>query len=360
MAAHPIFSELFNADNEDEDVKNRSDDKGPEPEGVKTAMIDGNAYLFVSLERVGGVFAFNINNPATPIYIGYENNRDVETNGPDRGAEGIIFIDAVDSPNGKGILILANEVSSTLTIFEVNSCLALSDLVINTTDDANTFCEGEELDLMAESDASLAYQWSMDGMDLPGADESIYSADEAGFYQVYFENVDAACIGKTDSLFIEELPAPTPVISVTDGVLFTGVFDTYQWYYEGDAIDGATDLEITPEFDGEYTVVVTNEEGCSGEATYEVAYTGLASNDFSAFTIYPNPAGEFTTVAFGGLNGNGTVKLINILGEVVASQEVKSSDNGTVQLHLGQFTTGIYFVELSDGNVRHSKKLIIK
>ncbi|WP_051568403.1 choice-of-anchor I family protein [Crocinitomix catalasitica] len=360
LAAHPIFSELFNADNEDEDVKNRSDDKGPEPEGVKTAMIDGNAYLFVSLERVGGVFAFNINNPATPIYIGYENNRDVETNGPDRGAEGIIFIDAVDSPNGKGILILANEVSSTLSIFEVNSCIALSDLVINTTDDATTFCAGEELDLMAVSDADLAYQWLLDGADLLGADEAIYSADEAGFYQVYFENTDAACIGKTDSLFIDELPTPTPVISVTDGVLFTGVFDTYQWFYEGEAIDGANDLEITPEFDGEYTVVVTNEEGCTGVATYEVAYTGLAANDFGAFTVYPNPAGEYTTVEFGMLNGNGTVKLINILGEVVISHEIQSSNNGSMQLDLGQFTTGIYFVELSDGKTSQSKKLIIK
>ena len=89
-------------------MKNRSDDKGPEPEGITTAEIDGNQYVFVSLERIGGVMIFNVNDPQAPVYVGYSNNRTLAGNGPDLGAEGIIYISKEESPNGNALVILAN------------------------------------------------------------------------------------------------------------------------------------------------------------------------------------------------------------------------------------------------------------
>ena len=121
-----LTSAFFNASNTtgSASLKNRSDDKGPEPEGVTTAVIAGRPYAFVSLERVGGVMIFNIENPSAPIFVGYANNRTLNGSGPDLGAEGIIFIKAADSPTGQDIVILANEVSSTLSVFSVSPCTA--------------------------------------------------------------------------------------------------------------------------------------------------------------------------------------------------------------------------------------------
>ncbi|HRI27007.1 MAG TPA: choice-of-anchor I family protein [Chitinophagales bacterium] len=119
-ANHPIYSNLFNASNGAAIAKkNRSDDKGPEPEGVAISVINGRTYAFVALERIGGVMVFDVTNPAAPQYVTYANNR-----GPDRGAEGIIVIPAADSPNGNALVILANETSSTLSIFQINPCTA--------------------------------------------------------------------------------------------------------------------------------------------------------------------------------------------------------------------------------------------
>lgn len=117
---HPVYGSLFNVSNSNNTFKNRSDDKGPEPEGVTIGVIAGQTYAFIALERIGGCMAYNITNPANPVYVDYKNTRNLLTYGGDNGPEGIIYISAANSPIGVPIVILANEVSSTLSFFTVN------------------------------------------------------------------------------------------------------------------------------------------------------------------------------------------------------------------------------------------------
>ena len=120
-AAIPDF---FNASNSNNNFDNRSDDKGPEPEGVTVGTIDGRTYAFVGLERIGGVMVYDVTNPQSPEFVQYINPRDFtvdpESNLTDSGPEGLIFINAADSPNGKPLLVVSNEVSNTTAVFEVN------------------------------------------------------------------------------------------------------------------------------------------------------------------------------------------------------------------------------------------------
>lgn len=55
-----LFPSNFNAGNEANDFDTRSDNKGPEPEGVTIARIDGTVYTFIVLERIGGIMAYDI------------------------------------------------------------------------------------------------------------------------------------------------------------------------------------------------------------------------------------------------------------------------------------------------------------
>ena len=121
-ATDAAFGAIFNASNSFGEVpvrKNRSDDKGPEPEGVTTGRIGNNLYAFVSMERVGGVMVFNINNPAAPVLEAYANNRGTTTATGDLGPEGLVFISAADSPTGQPLLVLSNEVSSTIAVYSL-------------------------------------------------------------------------------------------------------------------------------------------------------------------------------------------------------------------------------------------------
>jgi hypothetical protein len=123
-ATDATYGAIFNASNafnETPTRKNRSDDKGPEPEGVTTGRIGQNLYAFVSMERVGGVMVFNINNPAAPVLEAYANSRSTTAGTGDLGPEGIVFVSATDSPTGQPLLLLSNEVSSTIAIYSLQA-----------------------------------------------------------------------------------------------------------------------------------------------------------------------------------------------------------------------------------------------
>ncbi len=119
------LGEGFNATNDEQpSFKNRSDDKGPEPEAIDTGVIDGKTYAFVGLERVSGVIVFDITDPTAPKVVGYGSNRDhsapIDTEAAgDIGPECVVFVPADKSPNGKNILIVSNEVSGTVSTYEV-------------------------------------------------------------------------------------------------------------------------------------------------------------------------------------------------------------------------------------------------
>ncbi|MGQ0793318.1 MAG: choice-of-anchor I family protein [Deltaproteobacteria bacterium] len=121
-----LLPDNFNANNDNNDsFDTRSDNKGPEPEGVVVGKILLSTYAFIGLERIGGVMVYNITNPFSPKFVEYVNNRNfsVEAEDPlagDLGPEGLIFISALNSPIARPLLIVANEVSGTTTIYRID------------------------------------------------------------------------------------------------------------------------------------------------------------------------------------------------------------------------------------------------
>ncbi|MBT2972076.1 MAG: choice-of-anchor I family protein [Candidatus Thiodiazotropha sp. (ex Ctena orbiculata)] len=122
----------FNSNNDENDsFDSRSDDKGPEPEGVALGKIEDRTFAFVGLERVGGIMVYDITNPHRVSFIEYLNNRDFSVDAElpdgstnplvgDLGPEGITFIDEDDSPVESPLLVVGNEVSGTTTIYSID------------------------------------------------------------------------------------------------------------------------------------------------------------------------------------------------------------------------------------------------
>lgn len=108
----------FNASNDNDTLDSRSPNKGPEPEGVVVARFGNRFLAFVGLERVGGVMVYDVSNPAAVSFVTYLNTRTGATG--DRGPEGLLLIPAAQSPNGKPLLVVGNEISGTTAIFQLN------------------------------------------------------------------------------------------------------------------------------------------------------------------------------------------------------------------------------------------------
>ena len=137
-----LAPETFNSTNDDNDsFDNRSDDKGPEPEGVAVGRYFGRTYAFIGLERVGGIMVYDVTRPHAPEFQVYVNNRDfsqdvcLERDGDDDcitgadnanpaagdlGPEGLTFVPWWQSPTWRPLLIVGNEVSGSTTVFELS------------------------------------------------------------------------------------------------------------------------------------------------------------------------------------------------------------------------------------------------
>lgn len=101
-------------------------------------------YSFIGLERSGDLFAYDVTNPFNVSFVAHYNNRDfsvdyeldddladpcdaaegmncddIELAG-DLGPESIKFVHQDLSPNGNPLLIIGNEVSGTVTVYQVS------------------------------------------------------------------------------------------------------------------------------------------------------------------------------------------------------------------------------------------------
>jgi hypothetical protein len=250
--------------------KNRSDDKGPEPEGVTVAEIDGIHYAFIALERVGGCMVFNVENPNAPVFVTYANNRTLNGSGPDLGAEGIIFISAEDSPNGQSIVILANEVSSTLSIFAANTCASLSASI--TAPSITTACQGQTIEVVATVASNVTAQWYKDGQAIGMMNQDSLTVTESGAYHLEVMNNQFQCNHSYNDIVVTIYELPELIVPADLAVCFGSEIqlqaqgaDSIVW--NGNLANGSTLLPFTS---GTYNAIGVNEYGCESNVEWNV------------------------------------------------------------------------------------------
>ena len=98
----------------------RSDDKGVEPEGVVVKELNGRTYAIVSMERTtkSMLAVFDITNPAAVSFV------TSTVLASSLSPEGLLVIDAKDSPTKRDLLVVSNEVSNTLDVLDLGALVA--------------------------------------------------------------------------------------------------------------------------------------------------------------------------------------------------------------------------------------------
>ena len=93
----------------------RSDAKGVEPENLTVGMIGNKRFAFIGLERADAVAVYDITDISNIQFKQF-----LKTTGDD-APEGILFVGAAESPNGNALLIVSNEDSGNVTVYQGNT-----------------------------------------------------------------------------------------------------------------------------------------------------------------------------------------------------------------------------------------------
>ncbi|MEM9102571.1 MAG: choice-of-anchor I family protein [Pseudomonadota bacterium] len=121
-----FLGNAFNNDSRQNTPDGRSDDQGPAPKSIVVAELENQFFAFITLEQVGGIMSYNITNPFAPTFIDYINTRDfslvpqqVGAAAGDLGPKHMIFLSGKEAPNQQPILVVANNVSGTITLYKI-------------------------------------------------------------------------------------------------------------------------------------------------------------------------------------------------------------------------------------------------
>lgn len=164
-----------------------------------------------------------------------------------------------------------NNTTVDLGTYENNAC---SSTLTFSEAGPYTICGGSPIDLAV--DDAVLIEWSN------GSTNNSITVSSPGTYSVVFEDLNG-CRGELFAV-VAATSNPTPTIMFALGSLSTGSYSSYQWYFNGAIINGATSGSHVPiEGYGLYQVTVTNASGCEGSVTYCLSPAELSANGPTTF-----------------------------------------------------------------------------
>lgn len=143
---------------------------------------------------------------------------------------------------------------------------------------ATTFCAGDSVTLNATIGTALSYQWLLNGLPVPGANQASLRIGAAGSYRVLITNTTTSCFDTSAALNVVVNPRPVASISAAGSTTIcqgsnvtlnatSGTGFSYQWLRNGAVIAGQTSASLVASLAGDYRVVVSSAAACSDSST---------------------------------------------------------------------------------------------
>lgn len=225
---------------------------------------------------------------------------------------------------------------------------------VNTVDESCTNNMDGSIDLTAFGGTPpYTFVWSN------GATTEDISGLAGGTYSVTV--TDSLGCTYTTGVTIATQPDPMPVITQSSDSLFASPLgSSYQWFESGNAISGATNPYYVPPGNGNYTVTVSYQNGCSGTSNLYSFLVGVDPSElFAGLTVYPNPTDGLLYVESDKiLQGLTRIELRDALGRLVRTVE-KEGFADKISLDLNGQTEGLYFLILTNGENQLVRKVIL-
>jgi hypothetical protein len=231
----------------------------------------------------------------------------------------------------------SSSVSQTITVGTAMPASALLPL------GSATICHNNPVNLyVVTTGTGLTYQWTVGGGAIAGATDSAYTAVTPGMYSVILDN--GTCSAQLATVNVMAPPVPVINKDTAFHFLYTGSFNTYQWYLNDSAIAGATS-NMTPETkNGTYTVVVSDINGCFDTSAPFVDSSIIVNGvvpvkNADAIRIYPNPASSVLHIE----------APMKVLVTIVSPDGRTLMDKKeAISLNIGDLANGMYMIMIYD------------
>jgi hypothetical protein len=239
--------------------------------------------------------------------------------------------------------------------------------VVSITGDSE-ICEGETSTLTLSSPVAFeVIRWRRNGTEIPGQTGKSLEVTQSGKYHAVIR-YPGACVSETAELEMKVNPKPSGEI-VTDGNILRapeGSF-TYQWFRNGEKLNGATSRTLVVDLMGEYQVELISTSGCVAKLkSVTLTISGLGGNWVSkpkALKIYPNPAVDVVTLELpdGVLASKPEIVIYASDGKNVSNLvQITILNSLKVELRLTNFAKGTYLVWVIGQNQQsHFGKLLV-
>jgi hypothetical protein len=260
--------------------------------------------------------------------------------------------------NGANTSTISGLASGTysVTVTGTGGCSATTSVIINSstvtpvtiTADQSVICSSDSSQICAPSGYS-SYQWNT------GETSNCIYVKQAGNYYVTVTD-NAGCTVASNHLAINVHPQPSVSISVNGDSLLSYNALTYQWYFNGVIINGATSPLLIATQTGYYTVLVSDSTGCTAlSLPVQVITTGINQVSDEMVNVFPNPleSGFWNLKCGPDLIGS-LMEIYDDNGRLVYRTEI-TNQKSEIEVN---FAKGIYLLRINSKQNRASKKII--
>jgi len=153
---------------------------------------------------------------------------------------------------------------------------------------------------------------------------------------------------------VNSVPAVTVTLNIDTLTTVAGV--SYQWFFNGALIPGATNQTYIANETGNFTVQVTFANGCVGtSADTFVSFVGLEDITLGTVKVYPNPTSNILYITFEKeMSGLTSIYVLDQTGRIVLENTMNAQLNYSVDVN--SLVDGVYFVKVEN----EGRELIMK